>query len=76
MRKAAIVGTAQGLSINGYKSMMEFQFADFVTEGFNQIINNVAKLHWRWGQQVDVVLRMPTGAGVAAGPFHSQSNEA
>jgi 2-oxoisovalerate dehydrogenase E1 component len=52
------------------------QFADFVTCGFNQIINNLAKMHWRWGQNADVVVRMPTGAGVAAGPFHSQSNEA
>jgi 2-oxoisovalerate dehydrogenase E1 component len=52
------------------------QFADFVTEGFNQIVNNLAKIHWRWGQNADVVVRMPTGAGVAAGPFHSQSNEA
>jgi 2-oxoisovalerate dehydrogenase E1 component len=65
-----------GLSINGMKSMMEMQFADFVTEGFNQIINNLAKSHYRWGQNADVVIRMPTGAGVAAGPFHSQSNEA
>lgn len=55
---------------------MEMQFADFVTTGFNQIVNNLAKLHWRWGQHVDVVVRMPTGAGVAAGPYHSQSTEA
>jgi 2-oxoisovalerate dehydrogenase E1 component len=55
---------------------MEMQFADFVTVGFNQIINNLAKLHYRWGQNADVVIRMPTGAGVGAGPFHSQSNEA
>jgi 2-oxoisovalerate dehydrogenase E1 component len=74
--EAAIVGSAQGLSIQGIPSMMEFQFADFVTEGFNQLINNVAKLHWRWGQSVQTVFRMPTGGGVAAGPFHSQSNEA
>ncbi|MCB0803637.1 MAG: dehydrogenase E1 component subunit alpha/beta [Flavobacteriales bacterium] len=74
--EAAIVGSALGLSINGHKSMMEMQFADFVTEGFNQIVNNLAKIHWRWGQNADVVVRMPTGAGVAAGPFHSQSNEA
>lgn len=74
--EAAIVGTAQGLSIAGIPSMMEFQFADFVTEGFNQLINNVAKLHWRWGQSVKAVFRMPTGGGVVAGPFHSQSNEA
>lgn len=74
--ESAIVGTALGLSIKGMKAMMEMQFADFVTEGFNQIVNNLAKIHWRWGQNADVVIRMPTGAGVAAGPFHSQSNEA
>jgi 2-oxoisovalerate dehydrogenase E1 component len=56
--------------------MVEMQFADFVTCGFNQIVNNLAKIHWRWGQNADVVVRMPTGAGTAAGPFHSQSNEA
>ncbi len=74
--ESAIVGTALGLSIKGFKSMMEMQFADFVTVGFNQIINNLAKIHYRWGQHADVVIRMPTGAGVGAGPFHSQSNEA
>jgi 2-oxoisovalerate dehydrogenase E1 component len=74
--EAAIVGSALGLSIKGMKAMVEMQFADFVTEGFNQIINNLAKIHWRWGQAADVVVRMPTGAGTAAGPFHSQSNEA
>jgi 2-oxoisovalerate dehydrogenase E1 component len=74
--ESAIVGTALGLSIKGYKSMVEMQFADFVTCGFNQIVNNLAKIHYRWGQNADVVVRMPTGAGVAAGPFHSQSNEA
>jgi 2-oxoisovalerate dehydrogenase E1 component len=74
--ESAIVGAALGLSIKGMKAMMEMQFADFVTEGFNQIVNNLAKIHWRWGQNADVVIRMPTGAGVAAGPFHSQSNEA
>jgi 2-oxoisovalerate dehydrogenase E1 component len=74
--EAAIVGTALGLSIKGKKAMVEMQFADFVTEGFNQIVNNLAKSHWRWGQNADVVVRMPTGAGVGAGPFHSQSNEA
>jgi 2-oxoisovalerate dehydrogenase E1 component len=74
--EAAIVGSSFGLSINGMKSMVEMQFADFVTEGFNQIVNNLAKSHYRWGQNADVVVRMPTGAGVAAGPFHSQSNEA
>jgi 2-oxoisovalerate dehydrogenase E1 component len=65
-----------GLSLEGYKSMVEMQFADFVTAGFNQIVNNLAKIHYRWGQHADVVIRMPTGGGVGAGPFHSQSNEA
>jgi 2-oxoisovalerate dehydrogenase E1 component len=74
--EAAIVGAGLGLSIKGMKAMVEMQFADFVTEGFNQIVNNLAKIHWRWGQNADVVVRMPTGAGTAAGPFHSQSNEA
>jgi 2-oxoisovalerate dehydrogenase E1 component len=74
--EAAIVGSGLGLSIKGMKAMVEMQFADFVTEGFNQIVNNLAKIHWRWGQAADVVVRMPTGAGTAAGPFHSQSNEA
>lgn len=74
--EAAVVGAGLGLSINGMKAMVEMQFADFVTEGFNQIVNNLAKAHWRWGQNADVVVRMPTGAGTAAGPFHSQSNEA
>ncbi|MGB0368982.1 MAG: alpha-ketoacid dehydrogenase subunit alpha/beta, partial [Flavobacteriales bacterium] len=74
--ESAIVGTALGLSIKGRKAMMEMQFADFVTCGFNQIINNLAKSHYRWGQNADVVVRMPTGAGVGAGPYHSQSNEA
>ena len=74
--ESAIVGAGLGLSIKGMKAMVEMQFADFVTCGFNQIVNNLAKSHWRWGQNADVVVRMPTGAGVAAGPFHSQSNEA
>jgi 2-oxoisovalerate dehydrogenase E1 component len=74
--ESAIVGASLGMSIKGMKSMVEMQFADFVTCGFNQIINNLAKIHWRWGQNADVVIRMPTGAGVGAGPFHSQSNEA
>ncbi len=74
--ESAIVGAALGLSIKGFKSMMEMQFADFATVGFNQIINNLAKIHYRWGQNADVVIRMPTGGGVGAGPFHSQSNEA
>ncbi len=74
--ESAIVGAALGLSLEGYKAVMEMQFADFVTVGFNQIVNNLAKLHYRWGQNADVVIRMPTGGGVGAGPFHSQSNEA
>jgi 2-oxoisovalerate dehydrogenase E1 component len=74
--EAAIIGSGLGLSIKGYKAMVEMQFADFVSEGFNQIVNNLAKMHYRWGQNADVVVRMPTGAGVQAGPFHSQSNEA
>lgn len=74
--ESAIVGAALGLSLAGKKAMMEMQFADFVTVGFNQIVNNLAKIHYRWGQHADVVIRMPTGAGVGAGPFHSQSNEA
>ncbi|MCU0383983.1 MAG: dehydrogenase E1 component subunit alpha/beta [Cyclobacteriaceae bacterium] len=74
--EAAIAGAGLGLSVKGMKAMVEMQFADFVTEAFNQIVNNLAKAHWRWGQAADVVVRMPTGAGTAAGPFHSQSNEA
>ncbi|MFN5292537.1 MAG: thiamine pyrophosphate-dependent enzyme [Flavobacteriia bacterium] len=74
--ESAIIGAGLGLSIAGMKAMVEMQFADFVSVGFNQIVNNLAKLHWRWGQNADVVVRMPTGAGTAAGPFHSQSNEA
>lgn len=74
--ESAIIGSSVGLSLEGFKSVVEMQFADFVSCGFNQIINNLAKLHYRWGQNADVVIRMPTGAGVNAGPFHSQSNEA
>ncbi|GJM31207.1 MAG: dehydrogenase [Saprospiraceae bacterium] len=74
--ESAIIGIALGLSLKGYKAMVEMQFADFVTCGFNQIINNLAKLHYRWGENADVVIRMPCGGGVGAGPYHSQSNEA
>ena len=74
--ESAIIGIGLGLSMKNYKVMVEMQFADFVTCGFNQIINNLAKLHYRWGEKADVVVRMPTGGGVGAGPFHSQSNEA
>ena len=74
--ESAIIGAGLGLSINGFKAVVEMQFADFVTVGFNQIVNNLAKTHYRWGEKADVVVRMPTGAGTGAGPFHSQSNEA
>ncbi|PUZ26869.1 2-oxoisovalerate dehydrogenase E1 component [Chitinophaga costaii] len=73
--ESAVLGAAAGAAVEGHKSMVEMQFADFVTCGFNQIVNNLAKLHYRWGQPADVVVRLPTGAGVGAGPFHSQSNE-
>lgn len=74
--ESAIVGAALGLSLEGKKAVMEMQFADFASVGFNQIVNNLAKIHYRWGQPANVVVRMPTGGGVGAGPFHSQSNEA
>lgn len=74
--ESAIVSAAMGLSINGFKAIMEMQFADFVTSGFNPIVNYLAKSHYRWAQKADVVIRMPCGAGVGAGPFHSQTNEA
>ncbi|MCK8480633.1 alpha-ketoacid dehydrogenase subunit alpha/beta [Psychroserpens algicola] len=74
--ESAIVEAAMGLSIAGMKAVMEMQFADFVTSGFNPVVNYLAKSHYRWNQQADVVIRMPCGGGVAAGPFHSQTNEA
>ncbi|WP_205508209.1 alpha-ketoacid dehydrogenase subunit alpha/beta [Longitalea arenae] len=74
--ESAIIGAALGLSLQGFRSMIEMQFADFVTMGFTQIVNNLAKIHYRWGQPANVVIRMPCGAGVGAGPFHSQTNEA
>lgn len=74
--ESSIISTALGLSISGYKAIVEMQFGDFVTSGFNPIINNLAKVHYRWGENADVVVRMPCGAGVGAGPFHSQTNEA
>lgn len=74
--ESAILGASLGLSICGYRSMVEMQFADFVSSGFTQVVNNLAKTHYRWGQSAHVVVRMPTGAGTGAGPFHSQSNEA
>lgn len=74
--ESAIISAAMGLSIKGIKSVVEMQFGDFVSSGFNPIVNYLAKVHYRWGQQADVVIRMPCGAGVGAGPFHSQTNEA
>ncbi|MEO8399439.1 MAG: dehydrogenase E1 component subunit alpha/beta [Ignavibacteriaceae bacterium] len=74
--ESAIIGAALGYSIKGGKAIVEMQFADFVSSGFTQVINNLSKIYYRWEQNADVVIRMPTGAGVAAGPFHSQSNEA
>lgn len=74
--ESGIVSAAYGLSINGIKSVVEMQFADFVSSGFNPIVNLLAKSHYRWGQNADIVVRMPCGAGVGAGPFHSQTNEA
>lgn len=74
--ESAIVSAAMGLSINGMKAVMEMQFADFASSGFNPIVNYLAKTHYRWGEKADVVIRMPCGGGVAAGPFHSQTNEA
>ncbi len=74
--ESGIVSTAYGLSINNFKTVIEMQFADFVSSGFNPIVNLLAKSHYRWGQSADVVVRMPCGAGVGAGPFHSQTNEA
>ena len=74
--ESAVVSTAMGLSINGYKAIVEMQFADFVSTGFNPIVNLLAKSHYRWGENADVVVRMPCGGGTQAGPFHSQTNEA
>jgi len=74
--ESAIISASMGLAINGHKAVMEMQFSDFATSGFNPIINYLAKSHYRWGQAADVVVRMPCGAGVGAGPFHSQTNEA
>jgi len=74
--ESGIIETAYGLSVNGIKSVVELQFADFVSSGFNPVVNLLAKSHYRWGQNVDTVLRMPCGGGLSAGPFHSQTNEA
>ena len=74
--ESAVVSAANGLSINGYKAIVEMQFADFVSTGFNPIVNLLAKQHYRWGEKADVVVRMPCGGGTQAGPFHSQTNEA
>ncbi|WP_291287370.1 alpha-ketoacid dehydrogenase subunit alpha/beta, partial [Flavobacterium sp.] len=74
--ESAVVSAAMGLSINGFKAIVEMQFADFVSTGFNPIVNLLAKSHYRWGEKADVVVRMPCGGGTQAGPFHSQTNEA
>jgi 2-oxoisovalerate dehydrogenase E1 component len=74
--ESAVVSAGLGLSINGYKAIVEMQFADFVSTGFNPIVNLLAKTHYRWQEKADVVVRMPCGAGTQAGPFHSQTNEA
>jgi 2-oxoisovalerate dehydrogenase E1 component len=74
--ESAVVSAAMGLSINGYKAIVEMQFADFVSTGFNPIVNLLAKSHYRWSEKADVVIRMPCGGGTQAGPFHSQTNEA
>ena len=74
--ESAVVAAGMGLSINGMKAMVEMQFGDFVSSGFNPIVNYLAKTNYRWNQNADVVIRMPCGAGVGAGPFHSQTNEA
>ena len=74
--ESAVVSAGMGLSINGYKAIVEMQFADFVSSGFNPIVNLLAKSHYRWLENADVVIRMPCGGGTQAGPFHSQTNEA
>ena len=74
--ESAVVSAGMGLSINGYKAIVEMQFADFVSTGFNPIVNYLAKVHYRWQENADVVIRMPCGGGTQAGPFHSQTNEA
>ncbi len=74
--ESAVVSAGMGLSINGYKAIVEMQFADFVSTGFNPIVNYLAKVHYRWNEHADVVVRMPCGGGTQAGPFHSQTNEA
>lgn len=74
--ESAVIGAAMGLAVAGFKALVEMQFADFVTCAFNQVVNNLAKIHYRWEQPADVVIRMPTGGSVTAGPFHSQTNEA
>jgi len=73
--ESVILSAALGLTIKNYKAMVEMQFADFVSSGFTAIVNNIAKVHYRWGHSANIVVRMPTGAGLGAGPFHSQSNE-
>ena len=76
LAESAIAGVGIGAAMYGLRPIAEMQFADFITSGFNQVVNNLAKIYYRWEQNADVVIRMPCGAGVGAGPFHSQSNEA
>ncbi len=73
--ESVILSSAYGLSIGGFKSIVEMQFADFVSSGFTAVVNLIAKSNYRWSQNSDIVVRMPCGGGVGAGPFHSQSNE-
>ena len=74
--ESGVLGASMGLALQGYKPIVEMQFADFVSCGFNQIINNISKNYYRWGEPVNVTIRMPSGGGIGAGPFHSQNPEA
>ena len=73
--ESAIVGAAVGAALMGLRPVAEMQFMDFISCGFNQVVNMAAKIHYRWGPKVPIVIRGPSGAGVHGGPFHSQSNE-
>ena len=73
--ESGIIGAAMGMALKGYKPIVEMQFADFVSCGFNQIVNNLSKTHYRWDESINVTIRMPTGGGMGAGPFHSQNIE-
>lgn len=73
--ESSIIEASYGLGISGIPSIVELQFGDFISSGFNPVVNLLAKSHYRWGQNAPIVLRIPCGGGVGAGPFHSQSNE-